>query len=125
MVPHSHQNQVLKELHDIAVEGHLGQGMVISKLQKRFYWPGSVTDAKYWCNTCPACAARKTHPPQQQAPLHTVKVGAPMQIVAVDILGPFPESPSGNRYIMVVMDYFTHWAEAYAIPNQEAATVAD
>ena len=26
---------------------------------------------------------------------------------------------------MVVMDYFTRWAESYAIPNQEAATVAD
>jgi len=48
-----------------------------------------------------------------------------MQTVAVDILGPFPDSPSGNRYILAAMDYFTRWAEAYAIPNQEAATVAD
>ena len=45
-----------------------------------------------------------------------------MQVVAVDILGPFPDSPSGNRYIL---DYFTRWAEAYAIPNQEASTVAE
>ena len=46
--------------------------------------------------------------------------------MAVDILRPFPDSPTGIRiYIMVVMDYFIRWAEAYAIPNQEAATVAD
>jgi transposase InsO family protein len=48
-----------------------------------------------------------------------------MQIAAVDIVGPFPDSPNGNRYILVAMDYFTRWAEVYAIPNQEASTVAE
>ena len=47
-----------------------------------------------------------------------------MQVVAVDILGPLPESTAGNSYILVVGDYFTKWLEAYAIPNQEAITVA-
>jgi len=45
--------------------------------------------------------------------------------MAVDILGPLPESATGNFYIMVVGDYFTHWMEAFAIPNQEATTVAE
>jgi hypothetical protein len=26
---------------------------------------------------------------------------------------------------MIAMDYFTKWPEAYAIPNQEASTVAE
>ena len=45
--------------------------------------------------------------------------------MAVDILGPLPESETGNSYIMVVGDYFTRWMEAFAIPNQEATTVAE
>ena len=55
IVPNPNPN-VLRELHDSPVGGHLGQDKVIGKLQQRFYWPGSVTDAKQWCNTCPACA---------------------------------------------------------------------
>ena len=47
-----------------------------------------------------------------------------MQLVAVDILGPLPESRQGNSYLLVVADYFTRWMEAYPIPNQEAITVA-
>ena len=39
-------------------------------------------------------------------------------------MGPFPESKTGNRYILVVADYFTKWTEAYLIHNQEATTMA-
>ena len=47
-----------------------------------------------------------------------------MERVAMDILGPLPVSNRGNKYILVVGDYFSKWTEGYAIPNQEAATVA-
>ena len=57
--------------------------------------------------------------------MHQYNVGAPFERVAVDIAGPFPESDRGNRYLLVAMDYFTKWPEVYAIPNQEASTVAD
>ena len=43
----------------------------------------------------------------------------------MDILGPLPQSDKGNRYILVIADYFTKWAEAFPIPNQEAKTVAE
>ena len=42
----------------------------------------------------------------------------------MDIVGPLPTSKSGNKYILVISDYFTKWAEAFGIPNQEAITVA-
>ena len=47
-----------------------------------------------------------------------------MQTVGTDILGPFSVSNSENSYILVATDYFTQWAEAYPIPNQEAGTIA-
>jgi transposase InsO family protein len=50
--------------------------------------------------------------------------GYPLQMVAMDIVGPFPESLAGNTFVLVVADYFTRWTEAYPIPNQEATTVA-
>ena len=77
-----------------------------------------------WLRTYPACATHKSPPQKNRAPLQTVASGFPMQIIAVDILGPLPESTAGNLYILVVGDYFTKWLEAYTIPNQEAITMA-
>ena len=48
-----------------------------------------------------------------------------MERVGVDVLGPFPVTDSGNRYVLVAMDYFTKWPEAYAVPDQSAATTAE
>jgi transposase InsO family protein len=47
-------------------------------------------------------------------------VGAPFERIAIDVAGPFPRSD-----ILIAMEYFTKWPEDYAIPKQEAATVAE
>jgi hypothetical protein len=44
-------------------------------------------------------------------------VGAPFERIAIDVAGPLPLSEHGNRYLLMAMDYFTKWPEAYAIPN--------
>ena len=43
----------------------------------------------------------------------------------MDITGPLPTTESGQKYILVVGDYFTKWTEAFPLPNQEAKTVAE
>ena len=43
----------------------------------------------------------------------------------MDILGPLPLTVMGNRYVLVVGDYFTKWMEAHPMPNMEAGTVAN
>ena len=48
-----------------------------------------------------------------------------MERIAIDILGPLPETPRKNKFVLVVTDYFTRWTESYPIPNQEATTVAE
>ncbi|GFX11425.1 retrovirus-related Pol polyprotein from transposon 412 [Trichonephila clavipes] len=51
--------------------------------------------------------------------------GAPFERITFDILGPIPRSSDGNNNILVVMDYFTKWPEAYLISDQEASTVVE
>lgn len=43
----------------------------------------------------------------------------------MDYMGPLPETSRGNKHILVVMDHFTQWCEAFATRDQKASTVAD
>ena len=125
VVPQKFRPDKLKSLHEGVTSGHLGQEKTLSKLKERFYWPGHYNDVRDWCQTCVACFKRKSPPTSRRAPMQTITAGYPTQVMAVDLLGPLPESEKGNSYVMVVGDYYTRWMEALAIPNQEASTVAE
>ena len=37
----------------------------------------------------------------------------------MDILGRLPETRSGNRYVLVIGNYFTKWKEAFAMKDMD------
>lgn len=62
---------------------------------------------EYWIKNCDACSCRKRPIKKPKAPLKLYSVGVPMERLAIDVTGPFPRSHHGNRYIVVIADYFT------------------
>ena len=49
-------------------------------------------------------------------------IGKPWQMMAIDILT-VPVSTNGNKYLLVIQDYFTEWVDAILLPNQSAFTI--
>ncbi|GFX69136.1 retrovirus-related Pol polyprotein from transposon 412 [Trichonephila clavipes] len=125
VLPQSRIPEVLKELHGSPTGGHFGVMKTLHRVRERFFWGKVRADVEQWCKSCDACSARKGPKIRSRGKLHRYNVGAPFERIAFDILGPLPRTASGNKYLLVVMDYFTKWPEVYPIPDQEAPTVAE
>lgn len=125
VLPEEFRNGALRRLHDDRVAGHLGQQKTLQRIRERYYWVGFTEDVHKWCTNCQVCIQKDKPRMADRAPMKVYNVGAPMERIALDILGPFiPESKAGNKYVLCIGDYFTKWISATAIPNQEAETVA-
>lgn len=52
-----------------------------------------------------------------------INVGLPFERTGVGILE-LPLTESGNRYVVVFLDYLTKWVEAFALPDQTSNSIA-
>jgi hypothetical protein len=104
--------------------GHMEFHKVLQKVQSHCYWPKMRQDVAHYIRTCPICQGTKSQP-QRVGKLYPITVTPPFVLVGWDIMGPFPTSKQGNKYILVMTEYLTRWYEAEAIPNTSASTVAN
>ncbi|KAL7868841.1 hypothetical protein SRHO_G00102250 [Serrasalmus rhombeus] len=125
VVPRRLRDAVLQAVHGLPGLGHFGITKTLGRLRQRFWWPGCRADVELHVHCCDVCAAKKGPAKAARAPLQPMQSGSPMERVAVDVLGPFPVTDAGNRFIIVAMNYFTKWPEAYAVPDQSAVTIAE
>ena len=121
VVPASMQQEFLHQCHNDPAAGHQGVEKTFEHLQGKGYWVSVNQYVERHCRKCTNCEKFKL-PQPTRAPLTSMPIGKPWQMVAVDILT-VPISTNGNKYLLVIQDYFTKWATTIPLPNQSAATI--
>ena len=101
-MPKSLREMIMKEVHASKTSGHLGAMKSSKRLQAAYYW--IAEDMRAHCRSCKVCESRRMPAKTMKAALQQYRMGAPMEWVAIDILGPFPESNRGNRVVLVFSD---------------------
>lgn len=124
-MPRKQVKDILKEAHDSPSGGHFGVNKTLKKIRKRFYWATCKQDVVDWCRSCQACVAKKGPIGKGKSPLQIYNVSAPFQRIQMDILGPLPKTLSGNQYLLVVVDCFTKWVEAFPLKNIRAKAITE
>ncbi|KAG1955575.1 interleukin-1 receptor accessory protein-like 1-A [Pimephales promelas] len=120
VLPEKFHLQLIKSLHDDA--GHLGVERTVELLRDRFYWSKMNRDIEQYVKTCGRCVARKTLP-QRSSPLNCITSSGPLDLVCMDFLSIEPDS-KGIANVLVIMDHFTRYAQAFPTKDQRAVTVA-
>ncbi|XP_035282834.1 uncharacterized protein LOC118232196 isoform X2 [Anguilla anguilla] len=55
---------------------------------------------------------------------HTIKVNEKWEWLGVDLKGPLPETQNGYKFMLILMDYYSKWVEAYPMKSESAGEVA-
>ena len=113
---------VYEELHEKM--GHLGADRVLELARARFYWPHMQRDVESYISHKCRCAKQNVPTFQTRAPLLSITTTAPFQMVSLDFVH-LVKSSGGYEYMLVIMDHFTRYAQAYATRNKSAKTVAE
>ena len=121
-VPHRLRKPLFDQSHSGPLAAHLAAQRTFLQLRTAYYWPDMKGDVVRWSKECETCAQCKGPPTRRQGKLQKVLTGAPLDIVAVDVLSGLPVTPDGKKYILVLTDYFTKWSCAFALPDAEAST---
>lgn len=121
VVPLDLRDEILFACHDKPTSGHLGFAGTLARVHQSYYWPKLASSVKRYVK----CQRRKTPPFKPAGFLHPITPPIiPFEQVGLDLLGPFPVSSSGNRWIVVATDYLTRYAETKALPRGTASEVA-
>nr|CAX83699.1 Gag-Pol polyprotein [Schistosoma japonicum] len=122
IVPHVKTQSILEQVHREL--GHAGERRTEYAVRQRFWWPSIHEDVTEFCKNCNTCCRIKSPKQTLRAPLMPMRTTEPHQRVGIYIMGPLTTTKKGNRYILVMVDYFTKWCEAVPIPQQDAPTVS-
>jgi len=81
-------------------------------------------DVRLKVKQCEIYQASKHSCPPDSVRRRWLYTGQLWQVVAVDLVGPMPVTPKDNNWILMLTDHFNRWADALAIPDVSAPTVA-
>ena len=75
-------------------------------------------DVRNYCRKCDLCASRSEPARKIRAPMSQYNVGAPMERLAIDVLGPLPLSDEGNRFILIAANYSPNGWKRMSFPTR-------
>jgi len=122
VVPQTIRKVPFDHVHAGPLAAHLGAERTLAQLKQHYFWPVMKKDVELWYRQCADCARGRSSPSRPHGKLTKVVVGEPLDVVAVDILSGLPSTPENFKYILVITDYFTKWAESYPLKDAEAPT---
>ena len=124
VVPEALRKSVIECYHNSVLSGHQGRKRTTQLVAKTFFWPGMGKDIRRWIRSCLACAKRKTPRPRRAGIREAKQAMYPGETIAIDFWGPFTKSERGNMWVLTIIDHFTKWPMAIALPDRTTALVA-
>ena len=125
VIPKSLQLKLLHWAHDHPTAGHSGQQKTLFRLSTRVFWESMRKDIYNYVAACSKCQQFKYDSQPSSNPMQLHSVNEPWNTIGIDIMGPFPITVKGKRFLLVIVDYFTRWVEMFPLRTTTSVDIAD
>ena len=123
VLPKSRRQKVLELAHERL--GHMGARRVKSLIRQKFAWPGMGQDVIKHCRSCVSCQKGAKTPARKVPLVERAVLSEPFEVMAVDLVGPFPLGKGGYRYLLTAICMASKWPEAIPLKRMTAMAVAE
>lgn len=120
----SNRDILLEEFHNSPIGGHQGVSRTYKKISQFYTWKGLKRDIKKFIKRCTLCQKNKLSKKTKMPMVITSTASKPFERCFLDIVGPLPETETGNKYILTFQDDLTKFLINIPMKNQEAVTIA-
>ena len=119
------RNQIIESYHCPPHAAHRGRDKLLAVMTLRFHWQKLPTEVADYVAACLVCALNKPNHAQGGDVILECRLAVGLGTdLEMDLMGPFPLSKRGNRYLLTVLCNGTRWVWAFALPDKRAQTVA-
>ena len=122
ILPVKYRQMVYCELHEEM--GHLGTERVFALAKERFFWPGMRNDIDHYITHVCHCLKQKKPSINTREPQQSITSTSPFELVSIDFVH-LERSSGGYEYILVIVDHFTRYTQAYSTRNKSANTATE
>ena len=121
-VPHPDSREsLIRQTHNAT--GHFGFRRTTHQLLLQHWWPNIYKDVRTVCRSCEACDRSHAQFLTPQPTLHSLPVSGLFYRWGMDLAGPLPKSSRGNRYVLVCIEHFSKWIEAFPLLDKTSSEV--
>ena len=118
------RRQAMIRAHNPPLAGHPGGSRMYQTLRQTFYWPSMALDAYHTARQCSSCTRERIALRKHATYLSLFPAQAPLEYVAIDILGSLPKTTDGHRYLLRITDRYSKMVRTISLKKITAATVA-
>ena len=116
------RKQIIKEAH----RDHTGEQNTIEKAKRIGIWTNMDQDIKDYVKKCPICQLQKTTRIKNQSESIIPDIPLnPNDKIALDIFGPLPTTPRGNKYILSIQDRLTRYTTLIPLESETSTAIVE
>ncbi|UYV68373.1 hypothetical protein LAZ67_5004125 [Cordylochernes scorpioides] len=125
VVPEKKKREIMKEYHNHMSNGHLGVARTIYRIKSKYFWPSMLKDVSEFVKTCHLCQSRKGSNQLPSGLLQPIPpANFPFERIGIDFVGPLPSTKNRKKWIIVLTDYYTRYAETKAVSEATVKEVS-